>query len=91
MGREVKAPAQIFWHIGVKKKWYKLSKLGGGGMEVIWTKSKRTATSFRETFPMTIPTNKQLQRRICCYSLTHHIIKNKDENKKTNTRQSSIL
>ena len=24
-------PAQIFWHIGVKKKWYKLSKLGGRG------------------------------------------------------------
>ena len=21
----------IFWHIGVQKKWYKLSKLGGGG------------------------------------------------------------
>ena len=29
------------------KKWYKLSKLGeGGGFEVIWTKSKRTATFF---------------------------------------------
>ena len=23
--------AQIFWHIGVQKKWYKLSKLEGGG------------------------------------------------------------
>ena len=33
------------------KKWYKLYKLGGGGVEVIWTKSKRTATFFRETFP----------------------------------------
>ena len=32
------------------KKWYKLSKLGGG-VEVIWTKSKRTATFFRETVP----------------------------------------
>ena len=42
--------AQIFWHIGVQKKWHKLSKLGGG-VEVIWTKSKRTATFFWETFP----------------------------------------
>ena len=24
-------PAQIFWHIGVLKKWYKLSKIGEGG------------------------------------------------------------
>ena len=31
MGREGETPAQIFWHIGIKKKWYKLSKLGGGG------------------------------------------------------------
>ena len=31
MGREGETPAQIFWHIGVQKKWYKLSKLGGGG------------------------------------------------------------
>ena len=31
MGRRGgETPAQIFWHIGVKKKWYKLSKLGGG-------------------------------------------------------------
>ena len=30
----------IFWHIGVQKKWYNLSKLGGG-IEVIWTKSKQ--------------------------------------------------
>ena len=43
-------PAKKFWHVGVKKKWYKLSK-SGGGVEVIWTKSKRTATFFRETFP----------------------------------------
>ena len=51
MGRET--PAQFFWHIDVQKKWYKLSKLGGGkgGVEVIWTKSKRTATFFREAFP----------------------------------------
>ena len=51
MGREGETPAQIFWHIGIKKKWYKLSKLGGEGVEVIWTKSKRTATYFRKTFP----------------------------------------
>ena len=42
---EGETPAQIFWHIGVQKKWYKLSKLGGE-VEVIWTKSKRTATFF---------------------------------------------
>ena len=29
--REGETPAQIFWHIAVKKKWHKLSKLGGGG------------------------------------------------------------
>ena len=55
MGREGETPAQIFWHIGVQNKLYKLSKLGGGGAgggdEVIWTKSKRTATFFRETVP----------------------------------------
>ena len=28
---EGETPAQIFWHIGVQKKWYKLSKGGGGG------------------------------------------------------------
>ena len=41
-------PAQIFWHIGVQKKWHKLSKLGGGGggVKVISTKSKRIATFF---------------------------------------------
>ena len=51
MGREGETPAQIFWHIGVQKKWYKLSKLGGGGVEVIWTKSKRTATFFSGNRP----------------------------------------
>ena len=30
MEREGETPAQFFWHIGVKKKWYKLSKLVGG-------------------------------------------------------------
>ena len=34
MGREGETPAQFFWHIGVQKKWYKLSKLGGGGRVV---------------------------------------------------------
>ena len=54
MGREGGTPTQIFWHIGVQKKWYKLSKLGGGGggeVEVIWTKSKRTVTYFWKIFP----------------------------------------
>ena len=46
MGREGDTPAKKIWHIGVKKKWYKLSKFWGGGVEVIWTKSKRTATFF---------------------------------------------
>ena len=45
-GRGTVTPAKIFWHVGVKKKWYKLSKFWGGGVEVIWTKSKRTATFF---------------------------------------------
>ena len=43
--------AQIFWNIDVKKKWYKMLKLGeGGGVEEIWTKSKRTATFFGKPF-----------------------------------------
>ena len=42
-------------------KWYELSKLGGGGgVEVIWTKSKRTATFFREIFAYSV-------RQICRY------------------------
>ena len=53
MGREEETPAQIFWHIGIQKKWYKLSKLGGegGGVKVIWTKYKRTATFFGSPSP----------------------------------------
>ena len=51
MGREGETPAQIFWHIGVKKKWYKLSKLGGG-VKVIWTQSKRTANFFPGDRPL---------------------------------------
>ena len=35
----------------VEKKLYKLSKLEGREGKVIWTKSKRTAAFFRETFP----------------------------------------
>ena len=31
MGREGETPAQIFWHIGIQKNWYKLSNIGGGG------------------------------------------------------------
>ena len=31
MGREGETPARIFWQIGVQKKWYELSKLGGRG------------------------------------------------------------
>ena len=54
MGREGETPAQIFWHIGVQKKWYKLSKLGGGG-EGCWGNLDKIQKSsyffFRETFP----------------------------------------
>ena len=31
MGRERETPAQFFWHFGVQKKWYNLSKFGEGG------------------------------------------------------------
>ena len=54
MGREGETPAQFFFgHIVVQKKGYKLSKLGGGGggVEVIWTKSKRTSTFFSGDLP----------------------------------------
>ena len=63
-GRET--PAQIFWYIGVQKKWYKLSKLGEGGgvVEVIWTKSNRTATCFRETFPYKASQNWQFDEMV---------------------------
>ena len=43
MRREGETPAQNLWHIDVQRMWYKLSKFGGGD-EVIWTKSERTAT-----------------------------------------------
>ena len=47
MGREGETPAQIFWHIGNKKEVVKVVQIRGrGGVEVIWTKSKRTATFF---------------------------------------------
>ena len=54
MGREGDTPAKNFWHVGVKKKWYKLSKLGGGRGEVIWTKYKRTATFFGGNRPSVV-------------------------------------
>ena len=38
-------------NFNVGKKLYKLSKLGEGGGEVIWTKSKRTAVFPRATVP----------------------------------------
>ena len=66
--------ARIIWHIGVKKKWYKLSKLEGdrgGRVEVIWTTSKRTATFFRETVPQltsSIPSND-------CEFVTTHLLR----------------
>ena len=34
MGREGDTPAQIFCHITIQKKWYKLSKLGGGAVNL---------------------------------------------------------
>ena len=51
MGGEWETPAQIFWHIGVKKKWYKLSKLGGGLGNL--NKIQKNSYFFRETFPNT--------------------------------------
>ena len=52
MGREGEAPAQIFWHIGIQKKWYKLSKLGGGwGGRGNLDKIQKKSYFFRETFP----------------------------------------
>ena len=51
MGREGETPAQIFWHIGVQKKWYKLSKLGGGGGRGNLDKIQKNSYFFRETFP----------------------------------------
>ena len=53
MGREGETPAQIFWHIGVKKKWYKLSKLGGGGGggRGNLDKIQKISNFFREAFP----------------------------------------
>ena len=42
MGTKGETPAQIIWHIGVKKKWYKLSKLGGRGKG--WGQSAKLGT-----------------------------------------------
>ena len=47
-------PAQIFWHIGVHKKWYKLSKLGEGAEGWVrgnLDKIQKNSYFFRETFP----------------------------------------
>ena len=49
MGRGRPLP-KFFWLIGVKKKWYRLPKLGGG-VEVIWKNPKEQLLFFRETFP----------------------------------------
>ena len=52
MGREAETPAQNFWHIGGKKKLYKLSKLGGrGGGRGNMDKIQKNSNFFRETFP----------------------------------------
>ena len=46
MGREVETPDQILWHIVVQKKWYKLSKLGGGGARVNSDKIQKNSNFF---------------------------------------------
>ena len=55
MGREGETPVQIFWHIGVQKKWYKLSKLGGGGRggkgQGNLDKIQKNSFFFRESVP----------------------------------------
>ena len=52
MGREGGTPTHFFWHIGVQKKWYKLSKLGGeGGGRGNLDKIQKNSYFFRETFP----------------------------------------
>ena len=44
---EGETPAQIFWHIGVKKSGTSCPNWGeGGGVKVIWTKFKRIAPFF---------------------------------------------
>ena len=45
MGRKGETPAQFFWHIGVKKEWYKLGG-GGGGVEEIWKNPKEQLLLF---------------------------------------------
>ena len=51
MGREGGTPAQIFRHIGVQKKRYKLSKLGGGGGLSNLDKIQKNSYFFLETVP----------------------------------------
>ena len=43
-------PAQVFWHIGVQQKWYKLSKLGGGGEGGNLDKILKNSSFFRDPF-----------------------------------------
>ena len=81
MGMGRGRPLPKFFDTSAFKKWYKLSTLGGGGAKVIWTKSKRTATFFRETVPQSIVvitkgecTSKELQR-IDILSIINTIIK----------------
>ena len=52
MGREGETPAQIFWHIGVQKKWYKLSKLGGGGGRGNLDKIQQNSYLFSGNLPL---------------------------------------
>ena len=47
-------PCPNFWHIGVHKKWYKLSKLGEGAEGWVrgnLDKIQKNSYFFRETFP----------------------------------------
>ena len=39
-------PAQFFWYIGIKKKWYKLSKLEGGGSRYFGQNPKKQLLFF---------------------------------------------
>ena len=88
MGREGETPGQIFWHIGIKKKWYKLSKLEGEGGGVIWTKSRRTATFFQDTFPYSEAMRVGFIWDILADS--HHKGKKEHWNPESHTRENSF-
>ena len=52
MGREGETHAQIFWHVGIQKKWFNLSKLGGGGGgQGNLDKIQKNSYFFRESVP----------------------------------------